>query len=61
MSVSMPEFQFRVLDPPAAPGAFYARAMPLSTHSARLALTICPLEPGPPAETLLAWDATMTG
>lgn len=57
MFVSMPEFQFHVPEPLAAPGAFYARAMSLSTHAAWFVLTIRLPEPDPLAETfLLAWD-----
>ena len=62
MFVSMPEFQFHVPEPLAAPGAFYARAMSLSTHSAWFVLTIRLPEPDPLAETfLLAWDTDVVG
>ncbi len=58
MFVSMPEFQFHVPAPLGAPGAFYARAMALSTHAAWFILTIRILEPEPSSETfLLAWDS----
>ena len=62
MFVSMPEFQFHVPEPLAAPGAFYARAMSLSTHAAWFVLTIRMPEPDPVAETfLLAWDVDVVG
>lgn len=62
MFVSMPEFQFHVPEPLAAPGAFYARAMTLSTHAAWFVLTVRLPEPEPLAETfLLAWDTDVVG
>lgn len=62
MFVSMPEFQFHVPAPLAAPGAFYARAMTLSTHAAWFILTIRIMEPEPLSETfLLAWDIDVCG
>ncbi len=62
MFVSMPEFRFHVPEPLAPPGAFYARAMSLSTHAAWFVLTIRMPEPEPVAETfLLAWDTDVVG
>jgi len=62
MFVSMPEFQFHVPEPLAAPGAFYARAMSLSTHAAWYILTVRMPEPHGVAETfLLAWDTDVVG
>jgi hypothetical protein len=57
MFVSMPDFEFHVPAPLAVPGAFYARAMALSTHSAWFILTTRTSEPEPTVNTLLlAWD-----
>ena len=57
MFVSMPEFEFHVPAPLAAPGTFHARAMAVSTHTAWFVLTIRMSEPEPSCETfVLAWD-----
>ena len=57
MFVSMPEFQLRIPKPLAKPGAFYARAMALSTHAAWFVLTVAINEPEPSTETfILSWD-----
>lgn len=57
MFVSLPEYQFHVPEELAAPGAFYARALSLSTHAAWFVLTLRLPEPNPVLETfLLAWD-----
>jgi hypothetical protein len=58
MFVSMPQFQLHVPAPLAAPGAFYARAMSLSSHAAWFVLTVRTAGPEPSIETfLLAWDS----
>jgi len=58
----MPEFQFHVPKGQGAPGAFYARAMALSTHAAWYILTLRIKEPEPTSETfLLAWDFDALG
>lgn len=62
MFVSMPEFQLHVPEPLAPPGAFFARAMSLSTHSAWYVLSIRMPEPDSYNETfLLAWDTDVVG
>lgn len=57
MFVSMPEFKFEVPAQLAKPGAFYARAMTLSSHSAWFIVTLRFKAPEPTTETfLLVWD-----
>jgi len=57
MFVSMPEFQFRVPPGLAAPGAFYARAMSVSTTAAWYVLTLRFGGADPSVETfLMTWD-----
>ena len=57
MFVSMPEYEFPVPKQLAIPGAFYSRAMTLTTHAAWFVLAMRTLEAEPILETfVLAWD-----